>query len=226
MELTESYKRAVPEDLLRLYEFRETRNAAYLLKATNPQEFEAIVEILKGFRLLELDITGAGGNKSDVASRIDRAFREVGWREGRHALTISSVLTTMPYGAAGETTPTKIATEIRSDTYKVDNVKGRVAVDVEWNAKDGNLDRDLAAYRVLYDAGIIDGAVIITRTQEDLRALALVLNARTKFATTTSTNLPKLEQRMLRGDSGGCPVLAVAITSKLLQRAEEAPYAG
>ena len=43
----------------------------------------------------------------------------------------------------------------------MDNVHGGVALDVEWNAKDGNLDRDLAAYRSLYDVGIISAGVMI-----------------------------------------------------------------
>ncbi|MCB4825330.1 hypothetical protein LHA35_26810, partial [Roseicella sp. GB24] len=43
----------------------------------------------------------------------------------------------------------------------VDNFKGRVVLDVEWNAKDGNLDRDLASYRSWYEAGVISAGVII-----------------------------------------------------------------
>ena len=102
-------------------------------------------------------------------------------------------------------------------------MKGRIALDVEWNAKDGNLDRDISAYRALYDAGLIDGAVLVTRTQEELRTLAVRLaleagitdeDARRRLQTTTTTNLPKLLPRMTRGDAGGCPVLAVAISSR------------
>ncbi|WP_205409713.1 BglII/BstYI family type II restriction endonuclease [Pseudothauera hydrothermalis] len=36
--------------------------------------------------------------------------------------------------------------------YLIDNVKGSVALDVEWNAKDGNLDRDFGAYRAWHAA--------------------------------------------------------------------------
>lgn len=102
-------------------------------------------------------------------------------------------------------------------------MKDRVALDVEWNAKDGNLDRDMGAYRALYDAGIIDAAVIITRTQEDLRTLASRLafeaghsyaDASRRLGTTTTTNLVKLEPRMTRGDTGGCPLLAAAISAR------------
>lgn len=32
---------------------------------------------------------------------------------------------------------------------------------LEWHAKDGNLDRDVSAYRAFYDAAVIDGGVIL-----------------------------------------------------------------
>jgi hypothetical protein len=66
--------------------------------------------------------------------------------------------------------------------------------------------------RGLCDDGVIDAGVIVTRTL-DLRDLALQLDpASKKFDTTTTTNLTKLEPRMTRGDAGGCPILAVAIS--------------
>jgi hypothetical protein len=87
-------------------------------------------------------------------------------------------------------------------------------LDVEWNAKDGNLDRDVAAYRSLHDLAIIDVAVMVTRTRDDLRELGARLGRPGFLSTTTTTNLAKLQHRLARGDAGGCPVLAVAITAR------------
>ena len=70
----------------------------------------------------------------------------------------------MPYRPAGETAVIVTSSLVSNEGYKVDNFKGRVALDLEWNAKDGNLDRDIGAYRALYDAGFIDVGVIVTRT--------------------------------------------------------------
>ena len=218
VDLTTSYEHVFPPEILERYELREVRNAAALLQATNPAEFADLVEVLSEFVLTEEDVLGAGGNKSDVARRLDLRFRELGWREARHDTKVMSVLVKEPYKAAGETERLVVEWEVSNEGYKVDNVKGRVALDVEWNAKDGNLDRDLAAYRALYDAAIIDVGVIITRTQADLRQAALALDPdSTKFATTTTTNLAKLEPRLTRGDGGGCPVLAVAISSRCIE---------
>ncbi|MEM6393543.1 MAG: BglII/BstYI family type II restriction endonuclease [Planctomycetota bacterium] len=218
MDLTTSFDKLFPADVLQRYDFREIRNAAAILKATNPSELDEVVQTLQWLWLDESDIKGAGGSKSDLAKRLDNRFRELGWREGRHDTSIESVLRLMPHRPAQETEARVVRSEVFNEGYKVDNVKSRVALDVEWNAKDGNLDRDIGAYRALYDAGIIDAGVLITRTQADLRDLAKSLDASsTKFGTSTTTNLEKLEPRLTRGDSGGCPVLAIAITGRCLR---------
>lgn len=214
MDFTSSYEDVIPPDILPDYEWRETRNAAKILAYTNEIEFEQITQVLREFRVCETDITDAGGNESAVPKRLNRAFRELGWREGRHDTKLVSALKIMPYRAAGEKKAIVTETEIVSEGYKVDNVKGRVALDVEWHAKDGNLDRDVGAYRALYDLGVIDVGVIITRSHDEIRALSIRLGRVNGFKTTTTTSLGKLEPRMTRGDSGGCPVLAVAITDR------------
>lgn len=215
MELTESHKSRFSRRTLARYEMLEVRDATAALADMNPQEFREIAAVLGGFKLERADIVKPGGQEGPVAKRLNRAFRERGWREGQHTLTISSSLRLMPYREGGERKPTVAESEVVSEGYKVDNLKGKVALDVEWNAKDGNLDRDLAAYRALYEAGIVQVGVILTRTQSDLRALGERLG-RDPFGTSTTTNLDKLKPRLVRGDGGGCPVLAVAITAACL----------
>lgn len=213
MDLTDSYREILPAEILERFELAETRNAARIIQATNRQEFEEVVQVLSDFKLLAEDMIVPGGRKSELATRLDTSFRELGWREGRHDTKIISLLRVMPYKPAGEKKAHEVEREVLNEGYKVDNVKGRVALDVEWNAKDGNLDRDVGAYRALYESGIIDGAIIVTRTHNDLALLSKRLGAK-KFGTTTTTNLGKLVPRLTRGDSGGCPVLAIAITAK------------
>lgn len=149
-----------------------------------------------------------------MAKRVNKAFRDRGWREGRIDMTVALKLRLMPYRSAGEREPTIEETEVMNQGYKVDNVKGRLVMDLEWHAKDGNLDRDVAAYRALYETGLIDGAVLVTRSFENIRDLATRLGRPGAFNTTTTTTLDKLEPRLGRGDGGGCPILAVAITDR------------
>lgn len=223
MDLTTSYCEVVPDHVRVRYEFRETRNAAAILAATSAPEFADLCAVLEGFALGTDDLINPGGNQSALAARLNGEFRARGWRESRVDTRIISEFRMYPYMLAGELKVKTEQSEVFSEGYKVDNVKGRIALDVEWNAKDGNLDRDIGAYRSLYDTGRIDGAVLITRTQDDLRQLAYRLateagqpekEARGRLGTTTTTNLAKLEPRMARGDTGGCPLLAVAISSR------------
>lgn len=221
MDLTASYEKVIPAAVRARYEMRETRNAAAILAATNPVEFQDIINVIASFKLMTADLVEPGGNKSKLAQRLDEAFRQRGWRAGEVDTFFRADVKAMPYKTVGEKKPTVVTTETFSKGYEVDNVKGRVALDVEWNAKDGNLDRDLGQFRAFYDAGVIDGAVMITRTQDDLRELAGDLArqagqsaeaARGRLGTTTTTNLVNLVNRLSRGDAGGCPILAVAIS--------------
>jgi len=220
MDLTTSFEEAVPADVFVRYDFFETRKAAAILKATNQQAFSEVIEILRHFVLVDDDLILAGGEESGLAKRLNYEFRERGWREGRVDTTIKLVLRLMPFADAGETSPHIEESGVTNEGYKVDNVKDRIAMDLEWNAKDGNLDRDLAAYRALYDAGLIDGAILVTRTIDDLRELGYQVRikagfdekaARNVLSTSTTTNTKKLIPRLQRGDAGGCPILVAAI---------------
>lgn len=217
MDLTESFNQCLSVDVLSRYQFAETRNAAKIFQATNPLAFAELQEVLGGFRLMTSDLLTPGGQESDLAARLNRAFRDRGWREARVDTLISLSLRRTPF--AGEAHLDPIITETHNQGYKVDNFRDRVALDVEWNAKDGNLDRDIGAYRSLYDAALIDAGVLITRTT-NLRDLARQLasaagfppdRARRILNTTTTTNREKLLPRLTRGDAGGCPILAVFI---------------
>lgn len=217
MDLTSSYSTVAPAPLLARFEWREVRNAAAIVQATNPVEWQDLLEVLGDFRLSVDEIMQAGGNKSDLTGRLEGAFKDRGWREARLDTEITLTTRRRPYRPAGEREADVQHSQVTNQGYLVDGMKGRVALDVEWNAKDGNLDRDIGTYRAMYEAGFLDAGVIVTRTQEDLRAVVVEADPdSTKFNTTTTTNLDKLVPRLTRGDAGGCPVLAVAICSRTL----------
>ncbi len=209
MRYTRSYERLVPEPIRRRYDIREVRNGAAVLAATNPEPFADLLAVLDEFTLTADDIR-PGGNETDLAARLNKAFRSRGWREGRHDIHVAVQRTLR---APGE--PDAVATdEIDSAGYWIDNVKQRAVVDVEWNAKDGNLDRDLRHYRALYEHETIDAAAMITRTVAGLRRLGRDLGRPSWLATSTTTNLPKLEDRLAMGGAGGCPFIVFAITER------------
>lgn len=85
----------------------------------------------RDFWLTDDDFLVAGGNRGEVAKRLDGALRTTGWREGRYDTHITATLTRMPYRDVGETEPDITSTQVRNEGYKTDNVKQKVALDVE-----------------------------------------------------------------------------------------------
>lgn len=199
--------------------FMETNSAAAVMKAVCPVEWADIVSVLETYRLDTRFWLKAGGNRGDIAEQIDGLFSNRGWRETRLDLETRGLLFAKDGSKLGE------LPVIRQEGYLVDNFKNRIVLDVEWNAKDGNLDRDLAAYRSWFDAGLITAGVIITKDRLSLLALArriwseyqqtLPEDARVSklpidLTTSTVTAFDKAQMRVRRGVMGSCPVLIVA----------------
>lgn len=186
------------------------------MKAANPDAFRELIEVLENFKVYDADILIPSGNRGQIATRLDGHFEDLGWS----AVRINTEFKLVGKKKAGKDSRSYaekfLETTVYNDGFEVDNMKDRIAIDVEWNAKDGNLDRDLAAYRSLYDLGLIDAAALITRDHEGIRRLSIDSlkseDAYRRLGTTTSTNMEKLKPRMTRGDSGGCPLFAVGIS--------------
>jgi len=186
----------VPDDLRQSYHVDEWRNAAGVLATACPIEWAEIVEVLRGFRLLRSEIQAAGGAKSPIARQIDGGFYARGWEEKQFRTAIK---------LDGET--------FESPTHKIDCLKGRVALEVEWNNKDPFFDRDLNNFRLLYDLRAIDVGVIVTRGSE-LQAIFKSLGKGASYGAST-THRDKLLPRIEGGGGGGCPVLTFAIRPAL-----------
>ena len=182
---------AVPEDIGRLYEVHNYRNAAQVLSASCPREWADLLEGLRAFRLTIADIRKPGGNESDIPKRISGLLRSKGWKETR----IKGDLLITKVAGSGAATGKKnkaaesgdeeeaesetlekidelarrgydvehITRENFLDGHKVDYVKRRVAFDLEWNSKDQTFDRDLYAFRAFHECDLIDAAVLLTR---------------------------------------------------------------
>ena len=205
------------------WEFLETNSAAAIMRAVCPSEWDDIVQVLSNYRLNPEYWLKAGGNRGNIAEQIDGEFFVRGWREARLDLETTGILYSRNDVLIERLPP------VRQEGYLVDNFKGRVVVDVEWNAKDGNLDRDLASYRSWYEAGVISAAVIITKDRPRLLTLArrlwseyestLPIERRTgrlpiDLSTSTVTAFDKAEMRVRRGVMGTCPILVVAASER------------
>jgi hypothetical protein len=186
----------VPEDIRKLYEVHEWRNATGVLKTAHPNEWEDILDVLRAFRLYHEDVLARGGNKSIHARRIDSLFYSRGWEEKEFKTAIKVDDQT-----------------IESPTHKVDCYKGKVALETEWNNKDPFFDRDLNNFRLLFELRAVDVGVIITRCAE-LQTLFKSLGGGARKGAST-THIGKLLPKIEGGGGGGCPVLAFGITESL-----------
>lgn len=237
MDLTESWKAELPETVVARYDIIEARNASAMFKASAPELLAEVGQVLDGFHFDVERIVRGGGSKHFISVELDEAFRALGWREAKFRQQLTTELILNPYKPAGENTK-QVRTSISEyEGHQVDNVKGRIGLDVEWNPKDGNLDRDFSNFRSLYEAGVLDLGILVVRRETGMRGLWIDTIARAKeleeaqfvspkwakrlgktpddpLGTTTTSNFEKLVTRVKRGDGGGCPILAIAITTR------------
>lgn len=193
----------VPDErLIAGWKCYDWRNARVVLENAYPSEWNDIVEILGGFRLLHSDLTATGkGNKSAIASAIDGQFYARGWQE-RQFLTAIKVDETVS----------------ETPTHDIDCFRAKVALELEWNNKDPFYDRDLNNFRLLYDLRVADVGVMVTRStglQRWLKNNHKMLGKAPETYGVSTTHFDKLEPRILGGGAGGCPVFVLAMTEQL-----------
>ena len=202
----------LPADFLELYEVHNYRDATEVLATGCPEEFAELIDALSRFRITTADILAKGGNESQIPKRLASLLRPSRWFETR--IRGDLVVTIETHTDAGrELSETRL--EHFMDGHKVDFVKNRVAFDLEWNSKDQTFDRDLYAFRAFHEAGVISAAVLLTRSAE-LNEVFKALEIMPKYGAST-TWMGKLLYRLKAGRNGGCPVLVLGITQKLIE---------
>ncbi len=218
------------------YDVYSYRHAAVILANSFPNELKEIERALCEFRITVQDIGAPGGNESNIPKKFSRILRPAGWIETR--IRGDLLVRLQEYGLCSddeaknvkhsERNLREIEFEIRKfiNGHKIDYVKGRVAIDFEWNSKDQTFDRDLYALRAFHECGLISVGVIVTRSAKLNQVFEYVpqLNkageqirksVRAKYGAST-TWMGKLLYRLNAGRHGGCPILVFGITPKLI----------
>ena len=190
--------KCLPQFIRDNYEVHEWKHAVAILKKDFPEEYNDIMEVLTNFQLHKSQMIAPGGGKSSISQYFDIEFTKRGWRE--------------------KAFDTKIVVdqhEALTPTHKVDCVKNRIALEVEWSNKDPFFDRDLNNFRLLFDLRAISVGIIITKSDE-LRQVMENLGEKIwdKYGTST-TWMNKLIPRIEGGGGGGCPILIFGITQKM-----------
>ncbi len=208
-----AWQQFIPADIQDLYEIHDYRHASAILAIEFPAEFAEICEALRDFRFTTDEVKRPGGNESGIPKKF-AALLWPAWEERR--LTARLIV--------GE------SEVVSCDTHKIDYVKGRVALDVEWNSKDQTFDRDLFAFRTFFDYDKISLGVLVTRSNELdpwIDSLGMyrdkhgqIRRYKEKFGAST-THMAQLVRRLEAGRHGGCPVLVFGITPRLLHGGTE-----
>ena len=210
----------IPEDIRAKYEIYSYRNAAGILSNGFPAQFGDILTALRNFEITTAMIRSAGGSKSSIAKHVDTLFDDE-WIETRISADLHVKLL---HAKKSDAIVSQYTRQGFLDGHRIDFVKGKVALDLEWNSKDQTYDRDLYAFSAFYEAGAIDVGVILTRgftlDTAFFRSLGKALNkdgsddlgeVYKKYGAST-TWMGKLLYRLDAGRNGGCPVLAIGIT--------------
>jgi len=231
----EEVHKHINPDVFNLYDVYSYRHAAAIMKTSFPNELLEIEQALLDFKITIEDIAKPGGNESIIPKKFSSTLRPHDWHETRiqgdliiHVSEQSEEI--LPNGKLKKhklAEKPELIVENYIDGHKIDYVKGRVALDMEWNSKDQTYDRDLYAFRMFHECGIISVASLITRS-EKLNPVFDVTPLLKKDGTTdldkdgnpklckqkygaSTTWMGKLLYRLNAGRHGGCPVLVFGI---------------
>ncbi len=214
MKLTDKHERAAAalEKVYSLYEQIERYHASDILLLSFPDETIDLCDALLKFRVTDSDIKTPGGSESPIPKKIRASLTPRGWKPGR--LSAHQVV---------KIDDTEVATD--PETHEIDYLKGRVAFDVEWNSKDQTFDRDLFAFRTFFELNRVSVGVILTRSDELQDYFKTLGETTDKYGTVreykakygaSTTHMGQLIWRIMEGRGGGCPILALGITKKLI----------
>jgi len=215
------------------YDVYSYRHAAAILGTAYPDALADIEAALLNFSITTSDIARPGGNESTIPKLFSAALRPTGWAEARIQADLvvrifEKRVMESSADAQAEKERVPVVLENYIDGHKIDYVKDRVALDLEWNSKDQTFDRDLYAFRAFYDCGVISVGVLVTRSAKlnkvfdtlpllkkdgtpDLSSAGTTKLCKQKYGAST-TWMGKLLYRLNAGRHGGCPVLVFGIT--------------
>ena len=206
----ERWRTLIPGGVYPKYEWHNFNNALEILFQANNPEYLELMEALDDFSISIEDILVGGGNESQIPKKISYCLRPRGWKEVRIS---GDLLVKLKYRNTKQEEEFTITDYI--DGHNIDYVKNKIAFDMEWNSKDQTFDRDLYAFRTFYECGVIECAVIMTRSAS-LNPVFAKLGIKKKYGAST-TWMGKLIPRIHARRHGGCPILVVGITPNTIE---------
>ena len=106
----------IPESIRNKYEVYDYKNAISILYTSYHDAFLEICSMLDSLQITKTMILTPGGNESPIPKAFSEILRPLGWEEVQ--LTAATIVNGV------ET--------VRTETHKIDYVKGEIAFDLEW----------------------------------------------------------------------------------------------
>ncbi|MDR0968669.1 MAG: restriction endonuclease [Holosporaceae bacterium] len=208
------WEKLFPATISKKYEIHNFNHAAEILSQAYEEEFNEILTALDEFSISISDIISGGGNESAIPKKLSAILHPKNWEETKITGDLIVYL-----HKRNKVKVTKKTIKNFIGGHNIDYIKGKIALDMEWNSKDQTFDRDLYAFRAFYECGIIACGVIVTRS-ESLNQAFSKLGVISKYGAST-TWMGKLLSRINSGRHGGCPLLALGITPAAIVDLEE-----
>ncbi|MDL2248051.1 restriction endonuclease [Bacteroides sp. OttesenSCG-928-J23] len=210
----EKWRSMLPDSIEKKYEIHNYNHALEILSQAYEAEYQEVLSALEKFSITIDDIMQPGGSESAIPKKLSAILRPRDWQE----VKISGDLCVKLH-RRNPSSESEFSIKNYIDGHNIDYVKGKVAIDMEWNSKDQTFDRDLYAFRAFYECGVISCGVIITRS-EQLNPIFARLGIKQKYGAST-TWMGKLLPRIQSGRHGGCPLLVVGILPGAITDLEE-----
>jgi hypothetical protein len=205
------------------YFIDERKSGLTVLKNCHPEIWRDIKFALRGFRFFYSEIASGGGGKTPIVFRLENLFKKKGWKavEIRHSNYFE-----IGKGFDKKSPTIYEASRTMSQTHELDLYKNRIGLEIEWNNKHQFFSRDIELFSYLYEVGVIDVGILITR-HYDLENLFKRLGKSTipgkdygtviakKYGQTT-TQTDKLE-KLLQSNRFSCPLVIIAITEDVFR---------
>ena len=212
-------------DFREKYEIYNHNYALEILNQAFHDEWESLQRVLMEYEITVDDLCVSGGSETPVTKKFDEIMTAARWR----GCKISADLNIHFYDRNDDMRGRYDDFAYKNDTIKdyisgctVDYMKGKLALDFEWNLKEMNFDKDLHSLRTFYDCDLISVGIILTKSSDLLSLFEGLVddngNPLKKKYGSTSTWMNKLQPRLTKRQTGGCPILALGIKSAVVKR--------
>ena len=143
------------------WEIISINHGELIAKIEFKEEFDKIVHALSNWNIeIENNIIKRGGGQADQTLELTRIFHGHDWFKNR--IKVENLVSFESKFASVSS---------NSTTHEIDHIISNIsnkmiALEIEWNNKDEFFDRDFQSMRGLYELGVIDLAVIVTRGEK------------------------------------------------------------